>query len=73
MEALACVTPLVATPMGAVSEIIDDGVTGFIRSGEDSLAEAVRAAADLDREACRRVEEVVPHRISALPLVADRE
>ena len=40
VEALACGTPVVATPMGAVPEIVDDGVTGFVRSGEDFLAEA---------------------------------
>jgi glycosyltransferase involved in cell wall biosynthesis len=68
VEALACGTPVVATPMGAVPEIIDDGVTGFVRSGESSLAEAVLAAANLEREACRRA---VARRFSAERMVAD--
>jgi glycosyltransferase involved in cell wall biosynthesis len=68
VEALACGTPVVATPMGAVPEIVDDGVTGFVRSGVDSLAEAVLAAAHLDREACRRA---VAGRFSAERMVDD--
>ena len=68
VEALACGTPVVATPMGAVPEIVDNGVTGFVRSGEESLAEAVLAAADLDRENCR---EAVAGRFSAERMVAD--
>ena len=43
VEALACGTPVVATPMGAVPEIVDDGVTGFVRSGEGALAETLLA------------------------------
>lgn len=54
IEALACGTPVVATPMGAVGEIVDDGITGFVRAGPAELALAVLAAADLDRLACRR-------------------
>jgi glycosyltransferase involved in cell wall biosynthesis len=68
VEALACGTPVVATPLGAVPEIVDDGVTGFVRSGEGSLAEAVLAAAYLDREACR---QTVAERFSAERMVAD--
>jgi len=68
VEALASGTPVVATPMGSVPEIVDDGVTGFVRSGEDSLADAVLAAAYLDREACRRA---VAGRFSAERMVAD--
>jgi glycosyltransferase involved in cell wall biosynthesis len=68
VEALACGTPVVATPMGAVPEIVDDGVTGFVRSGVDCLAEAVLAAAHLDREACRRA---VAGRFSAERMVDD--
>ena len=68
VEALASGTPVVATPMGAVPEIVDDGVTGFVRSGVDCLAEAVLAAAHLDREACRRA---VAGRFSAERMVDD--
>lgn len=68
VEALACGTPVVATPMGAVPEIVDDGATGFVRSGEEALAEAVLAARYLDRELCRKA---VAGRFSAERMVAD--
>ena len=53
IEALACGTPVVATPCGSVNEIVRDGITGFLRSDVDSLATAVGHAAGLDRHACR--------------------
>lgn len=53
VEALACGTPVVATPMGAVPEIVDHGHTGFVCSGETALAAAVKSAAGLDRHQCR--------------------
>lgn len=53
IEALACGTPVVATPCGAAPEIVDDGVTGFLRTGIPALATALRAARGLDRAACR--------------------
>lgn len=53
VEALACGTPVVATPMGAAPEIVADGVTGFIREGIAALATAVLASTAIDRAACR--------------------
>ena len=53
IEALAAGTPVVATPVGSAPEIVDDGVTGFLRSGGAALAEALRDVARLDRAACR--------------------
>jgi glycosyltransferase involved in cell wall biosynthesis len=53
IEALACGTPVLATPLGAVPEIVDNGVTGFIRAGAAELADALRRTSDLDRVACR--------------------
>ncbi len=53
LEALACGTPVVATPRGAAPEIVDDGVTGFLRSDEKSLVTALGHLAGLDRSACR--------------------
>jgi glycosyltransferase involved in cell wall biosynthesis len=53
IEALAAGTPVVATPAGAAPEIVDDGITGNLRADCAALAEALVAAADLDRSACR--------------------
>jgi glycosyltransferase involved in cell wall biosynthesis len=57
VEAMACGTPVIAYARGSMTEIIDDGTTGFL---VDSVASAVRmvdAAAALDRVAIRRVAE----------------
>ncbi len=53
VEALACATPVVATPLGSVPEIVDHGRTGFVCSGEVALAAAVQSVAALDRRECR--------------------
>ena len=68
VEALACGTPVVATPMGSVPEIVEHGRTGFVCSNEAALAAAVRSAAGLDRHACRAAAET---RFSAERMVAD--
>jgi glycosyltransferase involved in cell wall biosynthesis len=53
IESLACGTPVVTTPSGAAPEIVDDGTTGYLRTGLASLATALADAATLDRDACR--------------------
>jgi len=53
MEALACGTPVVAFPSGALCEIVEHGVTGFLVRDEAEMAEAMQQAARLDPEACR--------------------
>jgi glycosyltransferase involved in cell wall biosynthesis len=55
IEALATGTPVVATPVGSAPELVDDGVTGFLRSGILPLAGALLDAPQLDRAACRAV------------------
>ena len=53
IEALATGTPVVVTPLGSAPEIIDDGITGYLRSGRKALASALLDAAELDRAECR--------------------
>jgi glycosyltransferase involved in cell wall biosynthesis len=68
IEALATGTPVVATPVGSAPEIVDDGVTGFLRSGGVPLAAALLDASQLDRAGCRAA---VARRFSTERMVAD--
>ncbi|HZA27281.1 MAG TPA: glycosyltransferase family 4 protein [Actinomycetota bacterium] len=60
-EAMACGTPVIATPRGSVPEVVADGETGFIvpvESYAEAAAEAMQRLGDIDAGACRaRVEE----------------
>jgi glycosyltransferase involved in cell wall biosynthesis len=54
MEALACGTPVIAFPAGALPEIIDHGRTGFLVDNAVQMADAIRAAGSLDPALGRR-------------------
>ncbi|MBR0645389.1 glycosyltransferase [Plastoroseomonas hellenica] len=53
MEALACGTPVVAFPSGALPEIVEHGVTGYLVQDVREMAEAIRMVHRIDPEACR--------------------
>src|SRR6478672_8420505 len=53
VESLACGTPVLALNGGSVPEVIEDGVTGFVRNTEDELVEALGRITELDRTRCR--------------------
>lgn len=53
MEALACGTPVVAYPSGALPEIVEHGRTGFIVESPREMADAIRHAASIDPAVCR--------------------
>lgn len=53
IEALACGTPIIARRIGALPEIIRDGVDGFFGDDVIAMAFLIDRVADLDREAIR--------------------
>lgn len=57
IEALACGTPVLAFPEGAVPEVIEDGRTGFLCREVADLSEAIGRIPELDRSACRAAVE----------------
>ncbi|GGJ94716.1 glycosyl transferase [Pilimelia anulata] len=59
VEAMACGTPVVALRGGAVAEVVEHGVTGYVVDHPDELPAAIAAVGALDPAACReRVERL---------------
>ena len=58
VEALACGTPVISCPLGALPEIVQDGSCGFLVNGVEDGVAAVRNLSRISRKACReRAEE----------------
>ena len=72
-EAMACGTPVIATPRGAVPEVVRDEETGFIVPVEgyaEAAANALARLDEIDPRACRRLVE---ERFSSEAMVAGYE
>ena len=57
VEALAAGTPVIATPLGSMPELLRDGSTGFLVTDTEAAISAVHRIGEIDRAACR--EEAV--------------
>jgi glycosyltransferase involved in cell wall biosynthesis len=68
IEAMACGTPVVAWRRGAVPEVVDEGLTGFIVDDVDAAVAAVLRVGSLPRAAVRRRFE---ERFTALRMARD--
>ncbi|TIT00801.1 glycosyltransferase family 4 protein [Mesorhizobium sp.] len=68
IEAMACGTPVIAWNCGAMPEIVDQGVTGFI---VDSMERAVASVPDMLRLDRREVRAVFERRFSAKRMTRD--
>ncbi|TDV35728.1 glycosyltransferase involved in cell wall biosynthesis [Paraburkholderia caballeronis] len=53
IEAFACGTPVVAFRRGAVPEVVEDGVSGFVVDDLDGAVRAVERIDEFDRRRCR--------------------
>jgi glycosyltransferase involved in cell wall biosynthesis len=68
IEAMACGTPVIAFRCGSVSELIDDGITGFVVESYDNALSAIGKLAVVDRHAVRSQFE---RRFTARRMAAD--
>lgn len=55
IEAMACGTPVIAYDHGSISEVLDDGVTGFIVHDLEEAVEALERVQTLERRRCRQI------------------
>lgn len=62
IEAMACGTPIIASPRGAVPEVIDEGLTGTICNSIEQATAACSALEQFDR---RLIRETFERRFSA--------
>ena len=53
IEAMACGTPVVGVGIGAVPELVEPGVTGYLADSWEGLGDLVAPALELDRRAIR--------------------
>ncbi len=57
VEAMACGTPVIAFAKGAMPEIIEDGVNGFLVSHMGQMIDRIKDVGSISREQCRRTVE----------------
>jgi glycosyltransferase involved in cell wall biosynthesis len=70
IEAMLVGTPVIAFPRGGVSEVVEDGVTGYLVRDEHEMAERLATIGTFDRRRCRaRALE----RWSSMRMAADYE
>ncbi len=68
IEAMANGTPVVAWPHGAVPEILEEGLTGYLVTSVEAAVDAVHRAATLDRA---RIRQRFEERFSAVRMARD--
>lgn len=68
IEAMACGTPVIAYESGSVSEVMEDGITGFVVRELGEAAEAIGRVHTLDRGRC---SEVFENRFTATRMADD--
>ncbi|HEU4524913.1 MAG TPA: glycosyltransferase family 4 protein [Gemmatimonadales bacterium] len=73
IEALLSGCPVVAFGRGAVPELVEHGVTGFIATSESDIVELIRPGGPVDALDRRRIREIAVRRFNRSRMVVDYE
>jgi glycosyltransferase involved in cell wall biosynthesis len=75
MEALSCGTPVIAFPVGALPEAVEDGRTGFLVDDDVQMADAIHGLSAIDPDVCRQTarERFSLHRMTDAYLAVYRQ
>lgn len=57
IEALACGTPVIGLNRGAVPEVVQNGVNGFVCESVEEMVKATHRIHEIDRSVCRSIME----------------
>lgn len=68
MEAISAGTPVVANRSGALPEVVEDGITGFVVDSQEEMVDAVKRVCELSSVTCR---ETARRRFDAARMVSD--
>lgn len=55
IEAMACGCPVICSNLGALPEIIENGINGFVCSSNEEYLEAIKNIGSISPEACRKI------------------
>ncbi len=53
MEALACGTPVIASPNGIISDVVHDGMTGYLAINKRDFVDRIKQIDNIDPQMCR--------------------
>lgn len=56
-EAMACGTPVIGFAKGAVPEVIENGITGFVVTNKEEMIDKVKLIETINRKTCRESAE----------------
>lgn len=57
IESMSCGTPIIAYPNGAIPEIVEDGVNGYLVKNVSEMSEKIKEVEKIDRAKCRKTVE----------------